>query len=410
MTQSVQSQIDGTTLFKNKRFLSFWLARLCSTLALQMLLLALAWQMYDLTSNPWDLGLVGLFQFMPALILALPAGQVVDRFNRGMIILICFAVQAFASAALWMASDTLWLSRELILSLSVVLGATRAFQMPAQQAMLPMLVSITAFPRAMAFSAAGIQIAIIVGPALAGFLFAWGAVQVYATSLVFVALSSLSMRWVRFPIAQYSGVAVSWREIFAGVEFVWQKKILLGAISLDLFAVLLGGATALLPIFAKDILQVGAIGLGLLRSAPAVGALLMSLMLTRWPLRQKVGLRLMTSVAVFGCSIVMFSVSSNIGLSLIALALGGAADMVNVVIRQTLVQIETPDHMRGRVSAINTIFIGASNQLGEFESGATAFLWGPVAAAAAGGVGTIAVAIAWCFLFKDLYRRDRLTH
>ena len=292
--------------------------------------------------------------------------------------------------------------------MSLVLGSVRAFQMPAQQALTPLLVPPDLLPRAMAFSSAGMQGAIIGGPALGGILFAIGAGVVYgacaALSFVGCALV-MRLRYVHTPAPREP---VTLRSVLAGVEFIWKRKTVLGAVSLDLFAVLLGGAVALLPIYAKDILHTGAWGLGLLRGAPAVGALVMSIWLTRHPIERRVGRALLWAVALFGVCMVVFGISRSFIVSLVALAISGAADMVNVVIRQTLVQLETPDEMRGRVSAVNSIFIGASNQLGEFESGATAALLGPVGSVVAGGVGTVLVALTWFRLFPSLAERDRL--
>ncbi len=396
-------------LLAQRRFVRYWVSRLTGNLANQMLLVAIAWQMYEITGSAWDLGLVGLYQFVPALLLTLVAGQVADRFNRGHIILACFVAQAVTSAVLWLAAVDGWLHRELLLVLSIVLGAARAFQMPAQQALLPLLVTERLFPRAMAFSAGGLQVSVMGGPALGGFLFAAGAPVVYGVCLGLMLLACGLMLRVKIASVAPSREPVTLETVLAGVVFVWRRKLLLGAISLDLFAVLLGGATALLPIYAKDILMVGPWGLGLLRAAPAFGALVMSVVLTRWPLQEKVGRKLLLSVAVFGVAIMVFAVSTSFWLSMAALALSGAADMVSVVIRQTLVQLETPDEMRGRVSAVNTIFIGASNQLGEFESGATAALMGPVAAALVGGLGTLGVALLWGRWFPSLARRNRLS-
>ena len=396
-------------LIAHRQFMRYWVSRLTGNLANQMLLVAIAWQMYEITGSAWDLGLVGLYQFVPALLLTLVAGQVADRFNRGHIILACFAAQAVASAVLWLAAVDGWLHRELLLALSIVLGAARAFQMPAQQALLPLMVTERLFPRAMAFSAGGLQVSVMGGPALGGFLFAAGAPVVYGVCLCLMLLACGLMLRVKIAPVALSQEPVTLDTVLAGVVFVWRSKLLLGAISLDLFAVLLGGATALLPIYAKDILMVGPWGLGLLRAAPAFGALATSVVLSRWPMQEKVGRKLLSSVAVFGVAIMVFAVSTSFWLSMAALALSGAADMVSVVIRQTLVQLETPDEMRGRVSAVNTIFIGASNQLGEFESGATAALMGPVAAALVGGLGTIGVALLWGRWFPSLARRNRLT-
>ena len=396
-------------LFAQRQFMRYWVSRLTGNLANQMLLVAIAWQMYEITGSAWDLGLVGLYQFVPALMLTLLAGQVADRFNRGHIILACFVAQTVTSAVLWLAAVDGWLHRDLLLGLSIVLGAARAFQMPAQQALLPLLVTEGLFPRAMAFSAGGLQVSVMGGPALGGFLFAAGAPLVYGVCVCLMVLACGLMLRVRVASVLTSHEPVTLQTALAGVAFVWRSKLLLGAISLDLFAVLLGGATALLPIYAKDILNVGPWGLGLLRAAPAAGALIVSVVLTRWPLQEKVGRKLLASVAVFGLAIMVFALSTSFWLSMAALALSGAADMVSVVIRQTLVQLETPDEMRGRVSAVNTIFIGASNQLGEFESGATAALMGPVAAAMVGGLCTVGVAWLWGRWFPSLARRNRLT-
>ena len=385
-----------------------WIARLFGTAASQMLLVAIGWHMYDLTGSAWDLGLVGLYQFMPALVLALYAGHVVDRHHRGRILAICFAVQGLVGLALLSAHVGHQDSRALLLWLSVVLGAVRAFQMPAQQALTPMLVPPLMLPRAMAFSSAGMQGAIIGGPALGGLLFVAGTGVVYGASVLLFVIGCVLVVGLRYVQPARVREPVTMATVFAGVDFIWRRKPVLGAVSLDLFAVLLGGAVALLPIYAKDILHTGAWGMGLLRSAPAVGALLTSIVLTRQPIERHVGRTLLIAVALFGLCMVVFGLSQSFVISLIALAVSGGADMVNVVIRQTLVQLETPDAMRGRVSAVNSIFIGASNQLGEFESGATAALLGPVGSVVLGGVGTIAVAAAWFRLFPSLAQRDRI--
>ena len=391
-----------------------WFARLLGTTGSQMLMVAVGWQMYELTGSAWDLGLVGLYQFAPALLLTLAAGHVADQFHRGRIVAACLVTQASVALILmaatqgWGASRG-WASRELLLGVSVMLGVARAFQMPAQQALTPMLVPPAMLPRAMAFSSAGMQAAIIGGPALGGVIFVAGATAVYAASALLFATGCGLMAVLRYGHVPPPREPVSVRTLLAGAEFVWQRKALLGAVSLDLFAVLLGGAVALLPMFAKDILHVGPWGLGLLRAAPAAGALLISGVLTRWPLERRVGRTMLLSVALYGVCMVVFGLSTSFALSLAALAVSGGADMVSVVVRQTLMQIETPNDMRGRVSAINSVFIGASNQLGEFESGATAALLGPVGSVVAGGIGTLLVAAFWVKGFPALARRDRMT-
>ena len=400
-------------LTRQRAFMRFWFARLFGTTGNQMLMVAVGWQMYELTGSAWDLGLVGLYQFAPALLLTLVAGHVADRVHRGRIIAACLVGQTAVALCLvaatqgWGGSAS-WASRELLLGLSVALGVGRAFQMPAQQALTPMLVPKALFPRAMAFSSAGMQAAVIGGPALGGVIFVAGASAVYATCAFLFAIGCVLVALLRYEHVPLPREPVSLRTLLAGAAFVWRRKALLGAVSLDLFAVLLGGAVALLPIYAKDILHVGPWGLGLLRAAPAAGALLASVLLTRWPLNRRVGPTMLAAVAVFGVCMVVFGLSTSFLLSLGVLAISGGADMVSVVVRQTLVQIETPDAMRGRVSAVNSVFIGASNQLGEFESGATAALLGPVGSVVVGGIGTVLVAALWFKAFPQLAQRDRM--
>ena len=395
-------------LLCQRDFMRLWFARVAGTGASQMLMVALAWQMYDLTSSAWDLGLVGLFQFVPALLLALPAGHLADRVRRDRIVSASLALQAIVAVVLLLASLSSLVGRETLLAVSVMLGAARAFQMPAQQALLPLLVPAALLPRAMAFGSAGMQAAVIGGPAIGGFVYALGASAVYGVCALAFAAATLLAASLHLPAAQPGREPVSLDSVFAGLRFIWKRKLLLGATSLDLFAVLLGGATALLPIFARDLLEVGPAGLGVLRAAPAVGALIMSVLLARWPVERAAGPRLLAAVAVYGLSMIVFGLSRDFLLSAFALLVSGAADMVNVVIRQSLVQLETPDAMRGRVSAVNSIFIGASNQLGEFESGVTAQWWGPVASVLVGGVGTVVVALVWIRLFPALASRNRL--
>jgi MFS family permease len=401
-------------LTHQRAFMRMWFARLFGTTGNQMLMVAVGWQMYELTGSAWDLGLVGLYQFAPALLLTLVAGHVADRLNRAHIVAACLLTQGGVALLLvaatqgWGASRG-WASRESLLGVSVMLGVARAFQMPAQQALMPMLVPAVMLPRAMAFSSAGMQAAVISGPALGGVIFVAGASAVYATCAFLFATGCALVAVVRYDHVPPPREPVSVRTLLAGAEFVWRRKALLGAVSLDLFAVLLGGATALLPMFAKDILHVGPWGLGLLRGAPAAGALLLSVALTRWPLERRVGRTMLMAVAVYGVCMLVFGLSTHFVLSLAALAVSGGADMVSVVVRQTLVQIETPNDMRGRVSAVNSVFIGASNQLGEFESGATAALLGPVGSVVAGGIGTLLVAVLWLKGFPALANRDRMT-
>ena len=392
----------------SRSFHFFLWTRLMSTAANQILLVALGWQMYDLTASAWDLGLVGLLQFVPTVAFTIPSGQLADRADRRRVISAAIAVMLCAAALLAWGSAGQWIGRDLILGVSVLLGLARALLTPAQQAIVPALVPGDQLPRAMALSAAVMKVAVVAGPALGGFVYALG--PVYAYGLCIVALVAaigcvLSIHHV--PLIQGKDPA-SFASMFAGFGFIFHKPVVLGAISLDLFAVVLGGATALLPIYAKDILQTGPWGLGLLRAAPAVGALVLAAWIARHPLERRVGRTLFVSVAIYGAAILVFAFSRNFVLAMAALAVSGAADMVSVVVRQTLVQIETPDEMRGRVSAVNATFISTSNQLGEFRAGATAAWLGPVGSVILGGVGTLIVVALWIRLFPPLAKRDRL--
>ncbi len=389
-------------------FLRFWAGRLCGTMANQMLMVAVAWQMYDLTRSAWSLGLVGLFQFFPALALALVAGHVTDRHDRRHVVAMALLLQLVAAVVLLSATHEHWINRALILGVSLLLGVARSFQMTAQQALTPLLVPAPLLARALAFSSSGMQAAIIGGPAVGGFLYAAGASMVYVVCGALL-VAAIALVWsARYDHKPSPREPVTMDTLLAGVRFIRARPVVLGAISLDLFAVLLGGATALLPIYARDILHTGPEGLGLLRGAPAVGAFAMSLVLARWTIQRGVGKVLFAAVATFGITTLVFAVSTAFWLSMAMLFINGAADMVSVVVRQTLVQLDTPDEMRGRVSAVNSIFIGASNQLGEFESGATAALLGPVGSVLLGGVGTLLVVGLWMKWFPQLRDRESL--
>ena len=411
-----------------RHYLCLLAARASGGAANQMLMVALGWQMYDLTGSAWDLGLVGLAQFLPALLLTLPAGHLVDQHDRRLVLAGSLVLQLVAAACLALASAGGWVSPMLILLTSIALGCARAMQMPAQQALLPALVPAVLLPRAVAAASSTMQAAIIAGPALGGALYAtgpwlaeqmahgtaagaaaqWGAACVYGMSVLWLVVAVLAVQAIRPPAAQIRRAAPGLAQLTAGIRFIWQHPTMLGAISLDLFAVLLGGATALLPIFAKDILHAGPQGLGLLRSAPAMGAVLVGLWLARRPIMRRAGLWLLSAVAVFGLAMIAFALTTSFTVACIVLAISGAADMVSVVIRQSIVQLETPDDMRGRVGAVNSVFIGASNQLGEFESGATAALIGPVGSVLLGGVGVLGIVALWFRIFPALARRDHL--
>ena len=392
----------------SRSFRRFLWTRLLGTAANQILMVALAWQMYDLTGRAWDLGMVGLMQFVPALLLTLPAGQLVDRVDRRGVLAAALTLQGIVALILAWGSPRDWVDRDLIYVMCVIMGVARALQMPSQQAIVPALVPAEQLPRAFAMSSTLLKIAVVGGPVLGGFIYAIGPAAAYGVCFALLVVSAGFVASIpRIPVS-VALEPVSIATLFAGFGFIWRKKPVLGAISLDLFAVLLGGATALLPIFAKDVLHAGAWGLGLLRAAPAVGALAVGLVLARQPLQRHVGRRMFVSVAVYGVAIVAFGLSRDFTLSMIALAVSGGADMVSVVIRQTLVQLDTPDDMRGRVSAVNGTFIGASNELGEFRAGTVAQWLGPIGAVVVGGIGTLIVAARWIRLFPALARRDRL--
>lgn len=400
---------SSNPVLRQASFLRFWLARILTTMANQMMMVGVGWQMYDLTHSAWDLGLVGLFQFLPALALTLVVGQVADRYDRRYILRLCLLGQAIVVAGLVGGTLSGWINREHLLLASLALGATKAFQMPTQQALAPLLVPADILPRALAFNAAGTQFAIIAGPAAGGFVYVAGAHAVYGLcGLLFLAALAFLVRLHYDHEPTISRQPISRETIFAGLRFIWQRKPVLGAISLDLFAVLLGGATALLPIYARDILHTGPWGLGILRAAPAIGAFGMSIWLTHNPIECRAGKIMFAAVAIYGVATLAFGLSTNFGLSLAMLTISGAADMISVVVRQSLVQLETPDEMRGRVSAVNSIFIGASNQLGEFESGTTAAWFGTVPSVVLGGLGTLAVVAIWVRLFPQLVQRNRL--
>jgi MFS family permease len=407
MSRSAAS-VPSAPLSSFRAYMRLWYSRLASTSANQMLMVAIGWQMYDLTGSAWDLGLVGLLQFLPALLLVLVAGHVVDHFNRARIVALCMVAQTGIALLLAVAAHRHWASRDQLLLTSVLLGTVKAFQMPAQQALTPLLVPAEVLPRALAFSSMGSQGAIVAGPALGGFIYVAGAQAVYGTCALLFACSGALVAGVNYGHVKAVARNMGFDTLLAGVRFVRQRPVVLGAISLDLFAVLLGGATALLPIFAKDILHTGPWGLGLLRASPAIGAFALSLLLARWPVTRHAGRVLLGAVAVYGLATIVFGLSSSFVVSMVALVVAGAGDMVSVVIRQSLVQLDTPNEMRGRVSAVNSVFIGASNQLGEFESGVTAAALGPVGSVVLGGIGTLLVAGVWFRLFPPLAQRDAL--
>ncbi|MDA3131490.1 MFS transporter [Atlantibacter subterranea] len=398
---------DGR-LLKHRSFVAFWLARTSSGFGYQMLSIIVGWQIYSQTQSAFWLGMIGLVQFVPSVSLALFAGHIADRFDRRRVVMlgqVCEWAAIVALAWLTWHGDA---SVDVMLALIFIISCAKTMESPSMISMLPALVPITMLPRATAANAVSGQAAQIVGPALGGFLYAAGADVVYWVTAALYFVSLLLVITLRYEQAPPPRQPATLSSLFAGVSFIRHRPDVLGVISLDLFAVLLGGATALLPIFAHDILHTGPLGLGLLRSAPAVGALLVGFWLSHRALKRNVGMIMFISVAGFGVATLIFAFSSWMWLSLLALFALGGFDMVSMVIRGSLVQLDTPDEMRGRVNAVNSIFINTSNQLGEFESGMLAAWLGAVPAAAIGGIGTLVVVALWMKWFPGLRHRKRL--
>ena len=399
---------SSASAFTYPSFQRYWAARLCVTLAIQMQAVAIGWQIYDLTRRPLDLGLVGLAQFLPSLGLALVTGHVADRYDRRTVMALCIIVEALCAVLFLTFTLQDGTQTPFLFGVLVLFGTARAFEFPASVALMPNLVPPRLFTNAAAWSSSSWQVATIVGPAIGGLLYAIGPEAVYGCCVLMFLLSVFLVNTIRIEQREKEQTAATWESVGAGISFIRGQPVVLGAVSLDLFAVLLGGATALLPVYARDILHVGPWGLGLLRSAPAVGALVMALLIARRPIQRHAGAILLGAVGVFGLSIVVFGLSHNLWLSLLALTILGASDMISVVIRRVLVLVKTPDEMRGRVSAVESVFIGASNELGEFESGVTAAWFGVVPAVVLGGLGTLAVVGLWARIFPQLRRVDSL--
>ncbi|MGA9464180.1 MAG: MFS transporter [Terracidiphilus sp.] len=416
-----QKQRRGMEAFASRDFRLYQMARAAVILGAEAQSVAVAWQVYSITHRALDLGFTGLALFLPGLLFLLPAGHVADRFDRRHVILTCYSLQIFCTATLLFFARASVHSVYPIYAVLLLIGTGRAFSGPASSALVPHLVPEKHFVNAVTWGGAIFQFANITGPALGGLLFtlplAWmipgtkldGAGIVFAFTLLtlfcfLVLVGSLHVRPGRMEHRD-----LSLQVVLAGFKYVWSLPLLLGSFSLDLFVVLLGGAVALMPIFANEVLHTGPRGLGMLRAAPAMGALTMSLVMARFPISRQAGRRLFVCVAIFGVATVIFGMSHNIWLSLVALAVGGAADTISVIIRGSLLQLATPPQMRGRVSAVNSLFIGASNELGEFESGLTAQWWGAVRATIFGGVGSLAVAGLWAVLFPDLRNANELT-
>ena len=393
---------------RNPGYRLFWVARFLATFSALIVSVGVGWQVYDLTRNPFDLGLVGLIQFAPALLLVLVTGTISDRYNRRVVIFVCQIVEAAVTATLLILTATGSITIGAIFALLVLFGIARAFLGPAAQSLIPNLVQPHEIASAIGWSSSSWQVANILGPVAGGLLYGIAPEAAYGVAVVLVAIAGVLVILIPRPPQKTVPERPTWTTLLAGFRYVWQEKIVLGAISLDLFAVLLGGATALLPAYARDILVVGPWGLGLLRGASGMGAIGVAIFLAVRPVRDHAGLIMFAGVAVFGVFTIVFGVSTVVWLSVVALAVMGAADMVSVYIRETLIQLWTPDAVRGRVSAVNMVFIGASNEVGEFRAGTVAALIGVVPAVVIGGVGTVAVAILWMIWFPGLRKARHL--
>jgi MFS family permease len=402
---------SGLVAFTFPNFLRFLLARSFIILALEMLSVAVGWQVYDITHRPLDLGLVGLAQFLPGILLFLVSGHAADRFNRRDILTMCYAGVGLCAGLFLALTLRGPHSVHPIYAVLLLLGVVRSFSGPAGQAILPQLVSGEHYPNAVAWSASTRTVATIAGPALGGIIYAIakGPSAVYIGVLLCALAAALSTLRINIKLKQSLAEPTNLKTVLAGLDYIWRQKLLLGAVSLDLFAVLLGGAVALLPVYAREILHTGPWGLGLLRSAPGVGAALMAALLAYRPIRRRAGAIMLWCVTGFGIFTIIFGLSHNLTLSIISLLLVGASDMVSVIIRTTLVQLATKDEMRGRVSAVTMLFVGASNEFGEFESGVTAAWFGTVPAVVLGGVGTLIVIGIWAWRFPELRNADKLS-
>jgi MFS family permease len=404
------SRSSARIAFRYPNFRYYTAARFLATLSLEMQAIGVAWQIYGLTHRPLDLGLVGLAQFAPAILLFLVAGHTADHVPRKRIIQTCYASFALCSALLLALSlhgfSAVWPIYAVVLGI----GTVRAFNGPASSAFLPLLVTEEHFPNAVTWGSSIYQSANILGPVAGGLIYgiASSPLPVYCCAAIAFVIAVLLMTRIELRTATLAPRSVSFATLLEGFRYIWRSKLILGSISLDLFAVFLGGAVALLPVYAREILNIGPYGLGILRSAPSLGAVLMAITVAHFPLRRRAGLIMLCCVFGFGLLTILFGISRSFALSLVALVLLGACDMISVIVRQTLVQLATPDQMRGRVSAVSGIFVGTSNELGGFESGVTAQWFGTVPAVVLGGVGTILVVLLWSWLFPPLRRVDGL--
>ena len=395
---------SGRSALRHRGYRLFWAARFLAVLGHQIVGVAVGRQVYDLTRNPFDLGLVGLVQFAPALMLVLVTGTVADRFNRRLIVALGLLTEGVCAATVLVLTATGTVTVGAIFLVLFCFGTARAFANPAMQSLIPNLVPAEDLAGAIALSASSWQVATIAGPLAGGLLYGLAAEAAYGTAMALFVAATAFIALVPRPRQKTVPEPATWTTVVAGFRYVWHEKIVLGAVSLDLFAVLLGGAYALMPAYARDILVVGPWGLGLLRSAPSLGALLVALYLSARPIRDRAGLVMFLAVALFGVAIVVFGLSTTVWLSIAALAVAGAGDMISVYVRETLIQLWTPDAVRGRVNAVNMVFVGGSNEVGEFRAGTVAALIGIVPAVVVGGIGTVIVAGLWAWWFPGLRR------
>ncbi|TCV70859.1 putative MFS family arabinose efflux permease [Neorhizobium sp. R1-B] len=405
---SIPASGDRFAAFRHSSYSRFFFSRFLSAFAIQIISVAVGWQMYDETGNALYLGLIGLFQFLPSLLLILVTGSVADRYNRRAIMAICMVVGALCAAALLGLTIANSFSPWPVFAILILFGIERAFMGPAVQSLGPNLVPEQDLPNAIAWNSSSWQTASILGPVVGGLLYGASAVVAYTVAVIFLILAAILVFMIPKPVQKNPANKVSWGEIVAGFRFIFGEKVVLGAISLDLFAVLLGGAVALMPIFARDILELGPWGLGMLRAAPGVGAIIVAIWLAFYPIRHHAGLAMFVGVALFGAGTLVFGISATPWLSISALMLMGASDMISVYVRETLIALWTPDEVRGRVNAVNMVFVGASNELGEFRAGTMASIFGAVPAVVIGGVGTLAVAVIWSLGFPKLRKIDSL--
>jgi MFS family permease len=400
----------GRAAFTHPAFLLFEVARFLIVSAVEMQAVAVGWQVYEITKRPLDLGYVGLAQFLPGILLFPLSGHASDRFERRKVLSACYAGYAVCFALLLALSRRGVSSIVAIYVILIMIGVVRSFNGPASRSILPQLVPEQHFANAVAWNATIFQSATILGPSFGGIIYAAfrGPSAVYVIAMITAVGATITTFYIKPQMSTRSREPMSLKTLFAGLHFIWNKKLILGAISLDLFAVMLGGAVALLPVYAREILHTGPWGLGLLRTAPGVGAGLMAIALAHWPLRGRSGPTLLWAVAGFGVFTIVFGLSQSLTLSLIALVLAGASDMISVIIRATLTLLATPDEMRGRVTAVDMIFIGTSNEFGQFESGLTAQWFGTVPAVVLGGIGTLVVIALWAWWFPELRQAGEL--